>query len=436
MPLVSTRPFFINPVLPTNVRTLSSTGTEWGNDIAVDPATGDFYIIGRAASQVYMAKYNITPSLQWQYLHSANNGALITGGIEFGNTANNVYGFTDTNSASGHGGSDFYLIRRSGDGVSLNHGLWGGTGTDWGYDLALDSSDNVYVTGRSGSNGAAGSGSMFIAKYDASLNSVWQKHFGNASGGTTGRAIAVNKATGDVFIVGESDIYDGVPGGFSETIIVKLDTNGVLQWDNSLETGSGSTPNGIAVDASGNCFISTQASGAIVVAKYNGSGILQWQRQLSSAGSDSSGKMAVDNAGNIYVVGTVVPSGNNDVLVAKYDTNGNLQWKNTLSGSGDDRGYGIANDGNNFYVSGLTDTLGAANPNILIMRFPNNGSGAGTYGTTTYGSASSVVESAASLTANTGTSLSLTNPAPLFTEINGAVAMTVTPYTLTDTNHT
>src|SRR5260370_23005516 len=110
---------------------------------------------------------------------------------------------------------------------------------------------------------------------------------------------------------------------------------------------------GIAADASGNVYVtgffsgtasfgntnlSSSGSEDIFVAKYDAAGTLQWARPAGGSACYESLGIAVDRTGNVFVTGffqgnaSVGPTnlsstGQSDVLVAKYDAAVNRVWE-------------------------------------------------------------------------------------------------------------
>ena len=85
----------------------------------------------------------------------------------------------------------------------------GSSNLDYGYSIAVDSSGNAYVVGRSDAtwgspiNPLSGQSDAFVAKLDSSGNLTWHTFLGG-SGHDRGRAIAVD-GDGNVYVTGRTD---------------------------------------------------------------------------------------------------------------------------------------------------------------------------------------------------------------------------------------
>jgi uncharacterized delta-60 repeat protein len=280
----------------------------------------------------------------------------------------NVYvtGYT----ASGAGRNDIFIAKYDASGIIQWQKTLGGTGDERGFGISVDSSGNVYVAGDTDSSGA-GNTDIFITKYDTSGAIQWQKTLGDTSS-ETGQAIALD-SSGNVYVT----------GGSNDVIVTKYDTSGAIQWQRSLGSSNTDYGFGISLDSSANVYITgyTASSGAgsndVLIAKYDTSGAIQWQRTLGGTNNDQGFSISIDNSGNVYVAGQTSSSGAvvQDVLITKYNTSGTIQWQRTLGGAAADFGRGIALDNSgNVYIVGQTSSSGAGSIDVIITKYNNSGS--------------------------------------------------------------
>ena len=155
----------------------------------------------------------------------------------------------------------------------------GGTSADFGFGIAVDGAGNSYVTGEFQGSATFGPGEtnettltsagdrdIFVAKYDASGDLVWAKRAGGTSN-DQGRGIAVD-GSGNSFVTGSfQDPATFGPGETNETTL-------------------------------------TSAGGSdIFVAKYDASGDLVWAKRAGGTSFESGRGIAVDGSGTSYVTG-------------------------------------------------------------------------------------------------------------------------------------
>jgi len=222
----------------------------------------------------------------------------------------------------------------------------GGGNKDHIFALAVDGSGCAYATGSTYSKnfptknaylGSSGGGSRdsFLVKFSSSGKElVYSTYFGG-SGNDTGEAIQVD-GSGRVYLVGYTDSTD-------------FPTLGAYQ----------DTFNGGEEDVTVTIFSSTGSS-------------LVYSTYLGGSGMDEAFALALDSSKNMYITGhsgstdfptvnayrsTFTPSGSNeyDAFVTKIASSGSsLVYSTYLGGSGMETGYGIAVNGSNAYITGLT----------------------------------------------------------------------------------
>ncbi|MEO8209938.1 MAG: SBBP repeat-containing protein, partial [bacterium] len=253
--------------------------------------------------------------------------------------------------------NDYATIKYSSSGDQQWVQRYNGPGNlgDYANSLAVDDSGNVYVTGSSG-NGI--NSDYATIKYNSSGVQQWvQRYNGTGNNHNAAHSIAVDYS-GNVYVTGKSDSY---PHTVYATI--KYNSSGVQQWIqeygpiNNVENA----PPSLAVDGSGNAYITGNSVGSgtsadYATVKYNSSGVQQWVQLYNGPGNGDDGatSLAVDISGNVFVTGGSIGSGSSyDYATIKYNSSGVQQWVQTYNGNNYDIASSLALDGSgNVYVTG------------------------------------------------------------------------------------
>jgi len=261
-------------------------------------------------------------------------------------------------------------------------------------------------SGNSGNRGNSGNNSTPSPTPAPSfITQLGNETMGADSDGTESSDSLAIDDLGNIYVTGfTSGNFGGeTNGGGQDVFVAKFNSSGIKQWVSQLgdatmgtDADGGSRPFGLALDSSGNIYVTGYTSGTlggetngggydIFVAKFNSSGTKQWVSQLGAAtmGTDADGDeigrgIAVGSSGNIYVTGYTsgtlggeTNGGGYDVFVAKFNSAGTKQWISQLGdatmGTDADRsefGWGIVLDNsNNIYVTGYTDGTLGGEPN-------------------------------------------------------------------------
>lgn len=232
-------------------------------------------------------------------------------------------------------GTDYTTIKYGFDGRKLWIKRYNGPGNDddTPAKIAVDRSDNVYVTGTSASDYAT-------VKYSRAGRLQWARRYnGPANNMDVATDLAVD-AGGNAHVTGASN----GPGGIMDSDIatVKYNTAGVKQWAQRYDGPAHGSDYGAAlkVDRGGNVYMTGMSSNApgtmdsedYVTVKYNPAGVQQWlQRQTEF---EKPVAMTLDKNNNVYVTGEDFSSGTfgYNYGTLKYDTNGNLLWIQAYKG--------------------------------------------------------------------------------------------------------
>jgi hypothetical protein len=164
------------------------------------------------------------------------------------------------------------------------------------------------------------------------------------------------------------------PGAYDPARPLFIDPT--LTWHTFLGSGGSDQGFGIAVDASGNVYVTGvgvawgtpinpfAGSTDAFAAKLDSTGTRQWHTFLGGSAADQGRAIAVDASGNVYLAGLsgaswgtpVNPSAaGGDAFAAKLDNTGVRLWHTFLGGSSTDSGSGIAVDASgNIYLAGTS----------------------------------------------------------------------------------
>ena len=189
--------------------------------------------------------------------------------------------------------------------------------------------------------------------------------------------MAVDKS-GNVYLTG----YISISTANQDFVTIKYNTGGIQQWVryyDSPEHGEGKA-GFIAVDDSGNVFVSGTSTNDYLTIRNNSNGDSLWKRRYQDGLTASA--MALDKQGNVYVTGNTI---SDDILTIKYSNDGNLKWTKYYNGisNGYDVSFSLSIDKNNiiYVIGGVTgkggliikyDSIGTQLPLIIFPDFTPN----------------------------------------------------------------
>lgn len=375
----------VSPILSYSTY-LGGSQDDEGSDIVVD-SSGNAYIVGSTDStdfptsapeqaslgagfDAFVAKLNSkgTALVYSTYLGGSNDdhGAAIaidSSGNAYvtGNTASPDFPTTTTpaplqSCTVTTSDTDAFVakLNASGDKLLLSTCV-GGTGSDRGLGIALDSSNNIYISGDTTSSdfpvttgayqtalGTGATSNAFFTKVKADGSGLAYSTYLGGTGDDHARAIAFDNSSGNAFLTGNTTSSDfpvtssafqstyGGAGGLSigDAFLTELKPAGKgaadLVYSTYLGGGQDDAASGIALDSKGNAYITgvtestrfptknpyqaTLAGTAnAFVAEINpgasGSSSLVFSTYLGGSGTDQGSSIAVDSAGNIYLTG-------------------------------------------------------------------------------------------------------------------------------------
>jgi uncharacterized delta-60 repeat protein len=318
-------------------RVLGGASSENGLSVSID-SSDNVYVFGYTTStgagqeDFLLAKYNSAGAIQWQRTLGGSGrdyGQAVTVDIY-----SNVYviGYSDS---SGAGSNDMLLSRYDSSGTIQWQRSLGGVSGDRGYSLDVDSTGNVYVFGQTASTGAGGT-DFLLAKYNSLGTIQWQRTLGGASN-EFGYSVTIDSSD-NVYVLGRTF---STGAGSYDFLLAKYNSSGTIQWQRVLGGASSDTGNSVATDSSDNVYVfgETGSAGAgsedFLLAKYDSAGTIQWQRTLGGAAGETGYSVIIDSADDVYVIGrtTSAGAGSFDFLLAKLPNDGSLTGTYILNGA-------------------------------------------------------------------------------------------------------
>jgi hypothetical protein len=343
---------------PKWTRQLGTSGEESSTGIATD-SSGNVYVTGQTQGDLdgntntgnrdlFVVKYNSSGAKQWTKQEGSSPSGVVPGGIATGSSGavyatGSTLGNLDGNTHSG-GTWDLYVIKFADNGTRQWTRQLGTSADDSASSIAIDSSENVFVTGQTSGdldgNTSAGGVDLFLVKYNSSGVKQWTRQLGTSNFETGIGATA--DSSGNAFVTGYTygSFVAGVGSGW-DYYVLKYDTNGTQQWIE--QSGGSGTDYGMSIktDSSGNVYVTGMTEGSldgntnlgredVFIVKYNSSGVRQWTRQFGTSSYDIGTDITIDINSKVYVTGYTrdsldgnVHAGITDVFVVKYDTDGN-----------------------------------------------------------------------------------------------------------------
>jgi Tol biopolymer transport system component len=308
---------------------------------------------GGGLSDAFLFRLSATGNSLLYCTYSGGNGEDVGTSIAL-DSSRNIYGIGYTTSTNlpavnaiqpfNAGGYDAYLIELAPSGTAITFSTYaGGSGTDYGNGITVDSAGYIYAIGDTSSTNLptvnalqpfnAGGFDAFLAKLTPSGSSIVFSTYAGGNGTDSGDGIAID-GSGNICTV-----------GYTNSTNLALIVNAVQP------SKSG------GYDA--------------FVAKLNSTGnAVQYSTFLGGTGDDFGYSIAADSNGYVYVIGVtssfdyplVNPvrsySGGRDVFITKLWPSGStILFSTCLGGSSDDYGFGIAADeSGSVYVTGTTSS--------------------------------------------------------------------------------
>jgi hypothetical protein len=419
-------------------RTMGGANADYGQSVAVD-VSGNVYVTGyfwgvadfdpggggdshmsAGNEDIFITKINADGSYGWTRTMGGTNqdfgqsvavdgsgNVYVTG--YFSGTADFDFGAGIDNKTS-VGNEDIFLTKINVGGSYGWTRTMGGTNRDFGQSVAVDVSENVYITGyfsgtadfdpdavTADNHTSAGNEDIFLTRIKSDGSYGWTKTMGGTNR-DFGQSVAVDVSE-NVYITGYfSGTADFDPdavtadnhtsAGNEDIFLTRIKSDGSYGWTKTMGGTNRDFGQSVAVDVSENVYITGYFSGSadfdpdavtadshisagnedIFLTKIKSDGSYGWTKTMGGANADYGQSVAGDISGNVYVTGyfwgvadfdpggggdSHISAGNEDIFLTKIKSDGSYGWTKTMGGTNADYGQSVAGDISvNFYVTG------------------------------------------------------------------------------------
>ena len=244
---------------------------------------------------------------------------------------------------------------------------FGGTSSDVGDDLVIDSQDNIIITGETDStdfpvtNGYDqshnGNADGFLTKFDKNGELMWSTFIGD-TGSEFGRGVSVDSED-NIYVTGRWDMPP-IHNYLWDAYLARYSPNGTQEWIQTIGGSQLDYGMAITLDSHDNPIITGITSSSdfpnmnsyagsrqeIFIAKFDISGGLVWSNVVGGENNDFCECVKTDPEDNIIVVGRTFSSafpmlnasdpvfdGTEDLYISKFNSTGSLLWSTYLGGS-------------------------------------------------------------------------------------------------------
>jgi hypothetical protein len=375
-----------------------------------DPGTGTSTLTRFGPNSGFVASYDDAGNYRWAVdimsgtapvyggygMAIDNAGDLVLTGYYFDTATFDVSG-TATKIGS-NGAHDAFIAKYDTAGNFLWAKGFGGSAPDYGYSIATDGANNIYVggyfigssdfdpgPGTAMLNGLGGSPDAFLAKYDPNGNFIWAINVGG-NNFDEGMDLDVDNQ-GNVYMTGyfqdagefdaSASTFTLTSAGLKDIFVMKYDSSGNFVWAKGIGSTGNDIGSDISLDGSGNLLITGTFEGTVdfdasstgttnltsaggtdaFLAKYDTAGNFVWAKQMGGSQAEMPTDIRVDASGNTYLTGyfsssnadfdpgagtaSLSSAGDDDIFMASYDAAGDYLWAEHVGGTGRERAFAM-----------------------------------------------------------------------------------------------
>jgi hypothetical protein len=276
-------------------------------------ASGNVYLAGAYYSSNYfgwLAKLDTSGTLQWQRsLNGAGQDLWYNAAVD---ASGNVYVAGYSTSSGGSGNADALIAKYNSLGTLQWQRSIGGSGNEYASQMALSPDGYLLVLSGNTSTSTAGSTDALITVLNTATPSVgWQRSIGT-TGSDYGYGVALDSSNNIYWLA-------GINGTLS---LLKISSGAVIQWQLSLPSSNGSGTVNLGPDGSLRVFVQIYAGADIYQLSTDGTLLLSRSISLDTsngANSFSLTGLAVSSTAMVFSIYTMMdfsPYGSTDLCGA------------------------------------------------------------------------------------------------------------------------
>ena len=269
--------------------------------------------------------------------------------------------------------SELWLVKLDMTGAANWQKLTGGPAFEKGVSIT-PLKDGGFILGGDTTSYGFGFHNIWLIRFDTNSNPVWQNIYKGQLSDTLDKVIPLSDGG---FIV--SATSESFGAGLQDYWLIRLDKNGITNWQKNFGGRQGDTVGGAAAARDGSIIIAGNARSfgtGIWIIKVNQDGSLRWEKFYSGKISENANAIIPTKDDGFIIAGYTwsFGTGRSDILVFKIDKRGELVWEETFGGKMNDVGVCIAPTADNGCVVGaVTESFGQGKSDIWILRLDANG---------------------------------------------------------------
>ena len=250
---------------------------------------------------------------------------------------------------------------------------WGGNYHESVFAMTADSLGNIYITGQTNFTSPA-DWDMYLVKFNSSGHLQWNQTWG---GNEFEKFYEIGFDSFNNIYLGGSIENVGPPN--SRFLLVKFNSLGQYQWNQTWSRSFLDRGHGMAVDSSDNIYLmgSTEnitTSSDICLVKFNSLGQYQWNRTWGGNYFDEGHEIVIDSSDNIYITGMYGRFDTVDVVLIKYNNLGQFQWNRTYNTNNVQYKVAIALDSlDNIYIGTWVMNISLLDSVMLFLKYDQTG---------------------------------------------------------------